>query len=50
MENSRQMLTVRQLRDTLNGIPEDKLDEAVTINWNDSCQSGDAESVTIQDG
>lgn len=43
-------LTVRELRDKLNAIPEDQLDNPVGVDWEDSHQSSEAKSVTVTDG
>lgn len=43
-------LTNRELRDALNSIPEDQLDNPVGVDWEDSYQSSEAKSVTVVDG
>lgn len=40
-------LTARILRDQLNTIPEDQLDQEIWIDWNDSGQCGRAQEVEI---
>lgn len=42
------LLTTRQLRDRLNTIPEEQLDQPVGVYWSDSGQTAYADNVEIE--